>query len=254
MQDDARIKEELIEVHGLQCWGCDLPIQEPKQLELDHIVPLAAGGSHTIENRALLCTPCNRQKGDKLTIIGLRADIKSGKDGRTVNPSTLDLNHTMNMNRMRHEKSLSSQPLQSTFPLEEVMEDMEKALPPLSEEAPSHPNLMVRRTIRLLRAQGYEDIATALQHATTISPSSSHSYMHSCKIYFMDGEEASIVTLQQAMEGDTRAIFEAVALSYNLRAAGYQDGYDSDYAVEVAFTQEADPVGYGNDDIDDLPF
>lgn len=56
-------------------WRCHLcGIKTPKHLrgttddrapECDHIVPIAAGGSHTYENSACACRKCNRQKGAK---------------------------------------------------------------------------------------------------------------------------------------------------------------------------------------------
>ena len=34
-----------------------------KNLEIDHVVPLARGGSNRLENLQLLCRDCNRMKG-----------------------------------------------------------------------------------------------------------------------------------------------------------------------------------------------
>jgi 5-methylcytosine-specific restriction endonuclease McrA len=33
---------------------------------VDHIIPLARNGPHTLENLAVACQPCNRAKGDLL--------------------------------------------------------------------------------------------------------------------------------------------------------------------------------------------
>ncbi|MBX3387541.1 MAG: HNH endonuclease [Phycisphaeraceae bacterium] len=35
-------------------------------LEFDHIIPIAMGGSSTARNLQLLCEPCNRSKGSNL--------------------------------------------------------------------------------------------------------------------------------------------------------------------------------------------
>ena len=43
-----------------KCAYCDLPL--PDRFELDHVIPIAMGGSHTEENVVLACKPCNRQK------------------------------------------------------------------------------------------------------------------------------------------------------------------------------------------------
>jgi len=56
-----------------QCQSCR--VSTPRELrgsiddrapELDHVIPLAAGGSHTLDNVQLLCRRCNRDKGGKV--------------------------------------------------------------------------------------------------------------------------------------------------------------------------------------------
>lgn len=55
--------------HGLHCAVCGIEtIGEPGQLdapEIDHIIPLSKGGSHTYDNIQLLCRMCNIKKGSK---------------------------------------------------------------------------------------------------------------------------------------------------------------------------------------------
>ena len=73
-----QMKAALIELFGRQCWGCafvaqDIDGHQAEQfLELDHIEPDSAGGSPELHNRALLCTPCNRTKGDMMNMNALR--------------------------------------------------------------------------------------------------------------------------------------------------------------------------------------
>ena len=68
----AAMLAALIERDGLQCQGCGFEPPRPEYLELDHKLPRADGGSNELENRVLLCGPCNRAKGARLTLTGLR--------------------------------------------------------------------------------------------------------------------------------------------------------------------------------------
>ena len=47
---------------GGRCISC----AAQSDLEFDHIIPVALGGSNTIRNLQLLCEPCNRRKGASL--------------------------------------------------------------------------------------------------------------------------------------------------------------------------------------------
>ena len=62
--------------NGIVCFGCDRAFDDSRYLELDHNTPRADGGINHISNRILLCSPCNRLKGHKLTLSGLRAENK----------------------------------------------------------------------------------------------------------------------------------------------------------------------------------
>lgn len=68
----AEMKDILISKFGLQCWGCDFIAGDPRYLEFDHIAPKSEGGSHQLENRSLLCGPCNKEKKNISTLTGLR--------------------------------------------------------------------------------------------------------------------------------------------------------------------------------------
>lgn len=39
-------------------------------LEVDHIIPVSLGGPDTLDNKQLLCTKCNREKGNAIKIKG----------------------------------------------------------------------------------------------------------------------------------------------------------------------------------------
>ena len=68
----AEMMEALIARDGMRCQGCGREFDSPRYLELDHKTPRSEGGSNDLENRALLCGPCNRTKSNTLTLTGLR--------------------------------------------------------------------------------------------------------------------------------------------------------------------------------------
>ena len=75
----TEMKELLVEKFWLHCWGCNFVAPDARYLELDHIRPRNSGGSDDIDNRALLCGPCNKIKRDHATLVSLRkANEKSG--------------------------------------------------------------------------------------------------------------------------------------------------------------------------------
>lgn len=50
------------EVYAADGWKC-VYCQSKKLLEVDHIIPIAKGGTDDRENLQTLCRPCNRRKG-----------------------------------------------------------------------------------------------------------------------------------------------------------------------------------------------
>ena len=72
----AKMIDALVEEHGMHCQGCGFAFPHRRYIELDHNLPRADGGKNDIENRVLLCGPCNRAKGHVLTLSGLRLENK----------------------------------------------------------------------------------------------------------------------------------------------------------------------------------
>ncbi len=68
----AEMRDILVNEFGLKCWGCSFIPPDERHLHLDHINPRSAGGTNHIDNRALLCQPCNNKKSDKMSLIELR--------------------------------------------------------------------------------------------------------------------------------------------------------------------------------------
>ena len=56
-----------MEAFGLQCWGCNFKAPDERYLQLDHADPKRNGGSNDLDNRVLLCQPCNMTKSDRIT-------------------------------------------------------------------------------------------------------------------------------------------------------------------------------------------
>lgn len=82
------IKDKLINQFGMECWGCGFqpPNNDHRYLHLDHINPKSSGGSNTIENRSILCQPCNSDKSNTMTLEGLRR--KNSKEQRLKKPKS----------------------------------------------------------------------------------------------------------------------------------------------------------------------
>ena len=80
-----QMKDYLVETFGLQCWGCSFTAPDERHLQLDHVDPKADGGSNHLDNRALLCGPCNMAKGNRLTMSALRR--QNTRDGHLTKPT-----------------------------------------------------------------------------------------------------------------------------------------------------------------------
>ena len=64
----AEMHEVLINKFGLKCWGCNYIPPDKRYLHLDHIIPKSDGGTNHIDNRALLCQPCNSMKSNTMSL------------------------------------------------------------------------------------------------------------------------------------------------------------------------------------------
>ncbi|MCY4246554.1 MAG: DNA methyltransferase [Chloroflexi bacterium] len=100
----AEMHKLLVDQFGLRCWGCNFDAslygeRGARYLELDHINPKSAGGHNHLDNRALLCSPCNRDKGDRTTLIELRRKTMGG--ARNARKHPIDLKQASNWCRER---------------------------------------------------------------------------------------------------------------------------------------------------------
>ena len=69
------IKHVLYGRQAGNCNGCGTHF-EYRHLEVDHIIPRDKGGQEDDENKQLLCGHCNRIKGARLDMAGLKAELK----------------------------------------------------------------------------------------------------------------------------------------------------------------------------------
>jgi len=65
----ARIEQvnrrKIIERDNSTCYMCGRKLGY-LEIVLDHVIPIARGGSHSEDNMKVACAPCNSRKGDKL--------------------------------------------------------------------------------------------------------------------------------------------------------------------------------------------
>ncbi len=85
----AEMHTLLTDQFGIQCWGCNFIPPDKRYLHLDHIIPKMDGGTNDIDNRALLCQPCNTKKSNKMSLNALRRQNK--QEGYTQHNPPIDL-------------------------------------------------------------------------------------------------------------------------------------------------------------------
>ena len=68
----SELRDNLLTRDGQRCQGCGWQPPYPDYLEVDHKKPRSLGGDDYLDNRTLLCSPCNRLKSNKLTLTELR--------------------------------------------------------------------------------------------------------------------------------------------------------------------------------------
>ena len=59
------VREYVFERDSYACQSCGKD-QKTVSLQVDHIIPLAKGGSNDISNLQTLCSRCNQQKSDRI--------------------------------------------------------------------------------------------------------------------------------------------------------------------------------------------
>ncbi|MDE0012005.1 MAG: DNA methyltransferase [Candidatus Poribacteria bacterium] len=85
----AEMRGILLKQFGVQCWGCNFIPPDERYLQLDHIIPKSDGGTNHIDNRSLLCQPCNSKKSNTMSLNALRR--QNDRDGHTQPNEQIDL-------------------------------------------------------------------------------------------------------------------------------------------------------------------
>lgn len=81
---EAFTEREIFERDGWRCYICgvetsdQVPALSPERAEIEHVVPIARGGSHTRANVRCACHRCNALKGSHRTPDDVRAILASG--------------------------------------------------------------------------------------------------------------------------------------------------------------------------------
>lgn len=81
----AEVEQRIRQVAKSRCGYCLSPQHlVMARLEIEHIIPLAKGGSSEEDNLWLACPLCNRYKGDKIEAV----DPQTGQAAPLFNPRT----------------------------------------------------------------------------------------------------------------------------------------------------------------------
>ena len=88
---------------GPYCQGCGADYTfDTRVLEVDHINPRSQGGTDGYENLTLLCPPCNKEKRDRYTLIGLQQANRIG--GWMKNEDNLKVGRAAGRSRARRRR------------------------------------------------------------------------------------------------------------------------------------------------------
>ena len=110
----AEMKKILIDQFGVECWGCGFqpPDNDDRYLHLDHINPKSSGGSNDIDNRSILCQPCNSKKLNTMTLDGLRKQNEREKHMKKSKSQLIDISSAVQWTRNHMVNLIRSTPHQ----------------------------------------------------------------------------------------------------------------------------------------------
>lgn len=115
LHSHAEMHQILVDRFGLKCWGCNFVPPDKRYLHLDHIVPKSDGGTNDIDNRALLCQPCNSKKSNTMSLTSLRRQNK--KEGYTQQGEAINLQAALSWTRSFVVQTIRERPYQPALPI-----------------------------------------------------------------------------------------------------------------------------------------
>lgn len=62
-------RQRLEEIAGYRCSYCRSPMAAGVAMVIEHIIPIAVGGSNDVDNLCLACYRCNQFKGPKIVAV-----------------------------------------------------------------------------------------------------------------------------------------------------------------------------------------
>ncbi len=89
----VRLRDHLLHKHDRQCAYCSE--KRRGRLEIDHISPVARGGTDRLNNLVIACEPCNRSKGAKSTTEIGHPHIQAGKSLRHATATNIMCVHLL---------------------------------------------------------------------------------------------------------------------------------------------------------------
>ena len=113
MHSHAEMHQILVDHFGLKCWGCNYIPPDKRYLHLDHIIPKSDGGTNHIDNRALLCQPCNSMKSNTMSLTALRR--ANDREGYTQDDEPIDIPSALAWTRNYMIDLIRRSPYQSTI-------------------------------------------------------------------------------------------------------------------------------------------
>ena len=247
--EEQKIKDILIRKFGQSCWGCEVAISDPKLLELDHIVPQCDGGSDTIENRALLCSSCNKTKGNRLTLGNLRKS-------NGVKSHTIDLKAALEWTRRQAASSIVDQ-LVIPFQFQNNVDPPPEKVPSASTnpDIPSFDGKGVhglKQLCTLVTLRGYREAAKALQSVCEIEPKGYHHFNYnewvSDIFLHVDGDRVEDFFVLETLDDEARK-----AIELSCRAVTQTAGEPGELQIILEIPEQHGSAG-GDDDVDNLPF